>query len=431
MGAATTTTDDMQGSVLVLGAGMVGVACALELQRRGFEVVLADAREPGSETSHGNAGVLTRSSIVPLNNPALWRSLPGLLSNESASLRYDRRYLLRNLGWAARFLLAARPRAFERTVAALDQLIGHSMREHERLLAESAQGARLRRDGWMFLYRNAVRTPGMRLQLEVYRRCGVDVEELDAAAIRALEPALRPIFPRGLLIRAAHSVDDPGAVVRGYAELFQRRGASLLRRRAVGLSSQPGGWSAHFDDGSAAQAAHVVIALGPWSAAFLRGVGLRIPMAFERGYHMHYAGGAPGAPALTRPIHDAHAGYVLSPMRRGLRLSTGVELDELDAPPRQAQLERARQAAAQALDLGEALDPSPWKGARPTLPDSRPMIGELPLRGLWAAFGHQHIGFSTGPGSASLLGALMAGEPAPIDPAPFAPQRFAGLRRAP
>ena len=420
----------MRGSVLVLGAGMVGVSCALELQRRGFEVVLADARDPGSETSHGNAGVLTRSSIVPLNNPVLWRSLPGLLSNESASLRYDPGYVLRNLGWAARFLLAARPKAFERTVAALDQLIHLSLREHERLLAESAQGARLRRDGWMFLYRDPRRSPGMRLQLEVYRRCGVDVEELDAAAIHALEPALKPIFVRGLLVRSAHSVDAPGAVVRGYADLFAQRGGRVLRRRAAGLARQGLGWSARFDDGSVEQAVQVVIALGPWSAAFLRGSGLRIPMAFERGYHMHYAGAAPGAPALTRPIHDAQAGYVLSPMRRGLRLSTGVELNELDAPPNHAQLEQAQRAAGQALALGARLDDRPWKGARPTLPDSRPMIGELPRRGLWAAFGHQHIGFSTGPGSASLLGALMSGEAAPIDPAPFAPRRFAGLGRA-
>ncbi len=417
----------MQGSVLVLGAGMVGVACALELQRKGLQVTLVDSREPGSETSHGNAGVLTRSSIVPFNNPALWGALPGLLSNQSASLRYDPGYLMRNIGWVTRFLLAARPGTFERTVAALDQLIRLSLHEHERLLAESGQLARLRSDGWMFLYRQAPRTPAMRLQVEMYRRCAVEVEELDPAAIRALEPALRPIFARGLLIRSAHSVDDPGAVVRGYAELFARRGGRQLRRKAVGIERQAQGWTTHFEDGGSEQAGQVVIALGPWSAAFLRGAGLRIPMAFERGYHMHYAGAADGAPALRRPIHDAQAGYVLSPMRRGLRLSTGVELNALDAPPRHAQLEGAQQAAAQALELGRRLDESPWKGARPTLPDSRPMIGELPRRGLWAAFGHQHIGFSTGPGTASVLGALMAGEPAPIDPAPFAPQRFQGL----
>ncbi len=417
----------MQGSVLVLGAGMVGVACALELQRKGLHVTLADAREPGGETSHGNAGVLTRSSIVPFNNPALWRALPGLLSNESASLRYAPGYLLRNIGWAARFLRCALPGTFERTVAALDQLIRLSQLEHERLLAESGQLARLRRDGWMFVYRQARRTPGMDLQLEMYRRCAVEVEELDPAAIRALEPALRPIFARGLLIRAACSVDDPGAVVRGYAQLFARRGGRLLRHRAAGIERQAQGWSVHFEGGSLEQAGRVVVALGPWSATFLRTAGLRIPMAFERGYHMHYAGAGVGAPALTRPIHDAQAGYVLSPMRRGLRLSTGVELNDLDAPPRHAQLEAAQRAAAQAVELGERLDESPWKGARPTLPDSRPMIGELPLRGLWAAFGHQHIGFSTGPGTARLLGALMTGEPSPIDPAPFAPQRFAGL----
>lgn len=417
----------MQGSVLVLGAGMVGVACALELQRLGFDVELADGREPGSETSHGNAGVLTRSSIVPLNNPGLWRALPGLLSNESASLRYDARYLLRNLGWAARFLLAARGRNFERTVAALDGLIALSLGEHARLLAESGQLHRLRRDGWMFLYRDERRTPGMRLQLEVYRNRGVEVDELDPDAIRGLEPALRPIFPRGMLVRSAHSVDNPGAVVRGYADLFVRRGGRVQRRVVAALLPEARGWSARFADGGQSRAQQVVVALGPWSREFLGGIGLRIPMAFERGYHMHYAGAPPGTPGLTRPIYDAHAAYVLSPMQTGLRLSTGVELNARDAPANLAQLEMAQRAAGQALELGTRLDERAWMGCRPTLPDSRPMIGALPRRGLWAAFGHQHIGFSTGPGSASLLGALMTSQAPPIDALAFAPARFAGL----
>jgi D-amino-acid dehydrogenase len=148
-------------------------------------------------------------------------------------------------------------------------------------------------------------------------------------------------------------------------------------------------------------------------------------MAFERGYHMHYRA-ASGA-SLARPVYDTGGGYVLSPMEQGLRLSTGVQLADRAAPPNLAQLDLAEQAAREAFPLEGRLGKEAWLGSRPTLPDSRPIIGECPGRpGLWLAFGHQHIGFNTGPGTAALLGSMMAGETCAFDPAPFRPSRFLG-----
>lgn len=85
-------------TVLVIGGGIVGVSCALELQRRGDQVVLVDRKEPGSETSYGNAGVFSISSLVPFNNPDLFGKLPKLLKNQGAGLRYDCGYLMQMAG---------------------------------------------------------------------------------------------------------------------------------------------------------------------------------------------------------------------------------------------------------------------------------------------------------------------------------------------
>ena len=158
-------------------------------------------------------------------------------------------------------------------------------------------------------------------------------------------------------------------------------------------------------------------------------MGIRVPMAFERGYHMHYAPGAAAgegsAARLQRPVYDTGGAYVLSPMEQGLRLSTGVELNDCEAAPNPVQLELAEAAARQALPLGQRLEAAPWMGRRPTLPDCRPIIGAMPgRRNLWLAFGHQHVGFSTGTGTAKLLGALMSGQAAPIDARPFRAERF-------
>lgn len=409
--------------VIVLGAGMVGVCCALELQRRGMDVTLVDRQAPGQETSHGNAGVLARSSLMPFNHPGLWRQLPRLLRNDTVQFHYRPGYLARNLGWAASFLWRARPSVFQETATALDSLIRLSAPEHQRLLAEAGIRHRLRDTGWIFLFRSEAAWQGSALARSAYARHQVPTQALDPAELARLEPALAPIFARALWIQGSYSVDDPQAVVRAYADLFQRSGGTFKPLRAAAIRRDVDRWTVQGDQGSdSLSAPALVVALGPWSKALLKTTGIDLPMAFERGYHMHYTPGS--GPALGRPVYDTGGGYVLSPMARGLRLTTGVELDDCEAPARPVQLDLAETRAREALDLGARLDSQAWLGRRPTLPDSRPMIGQAPRHpGLWLALGHQHIGFSTGPGTASILGELMSGEGGERHAA-FRPSRF-------
>lgn len=415
-----------KNTVAVLGAGMVGVSCALELQRRGFEVTLFDRSEPGRETSYGNAGVIARSSLMPFNHPGLWSALPKLLRNTSASFRYDALFLARNLRWAAGFLSSTRASVFRETTAALDALIRLSMTEHRRLLAEAYAAHRLRTNGWLFLYRSEKAFAGSRLARETFEQFGVATQIVSAKELSDLEPHLKPLFPRALWIQDSASVDSPGRVVEAYARLFASRGGRLRQAPVGGLgrSNAADGWQVREQSGAMHETSKVVLALGPWTREFARkALGITVPMAFERGYHMHYS--ATGNASLGRPVYDTGGAYVLSPMAQGLRLSTGVQLTRRDAPKNLVQLELAERSAREAFPLAHRLEPEAWIGSRPTLPDSRPIIGEMPRHpGLWLAFGHQHIGFSTGPGTARLLASLMLDEPCEIDPRPFAPERF-------
>ncbi len=416
----------MKNTIAILGAGMVGVACALELQRRGYQVTLYDPAPPGRETSYGNAGVIARSSLIPFNHPGLWGQLTRLIGNRSAGFRYDPAYLLLNLPWAMGFLARARPGVFEQTSTALDALIRLSTREHLRLLAEAGAQQHLRSNGWLFLYRSEAGFAASRLARDTYDRFGIATQSLRQAELSDLEPHLKPIFPRALWIQDTCSVDSPGQVVEAYARLFHARGGQIRQARIVSAQqSHTGhGWQLVQDNGATHVAAQVVVALGPWSKDFLQtAFGLSVPMAYERGYHMHYD--ASGDARLSRPVYDTAGAYVMTPTAHGLRLTTGVQLCARDAPPDLTQLQLAEQAARDAFPLGRQRDPQAWLGSRPTLPDSRPVIGACPRHaGIWLAFGHQHIGFATGPGTASLLGALMTGETAAIDPTPFRPARF-------
>ncbi|CAB3722706.1 Glycine oxidase [Achromobacter denitrificans] len=414
----------MGKQVIVLGAGIVGVCCALELSRRGMSVTLVDRQEPGRETSLGNAGVIARSSLMPFNHPGLWGQLPRLLRNDTVQFRYRWRYLAANLGWATRFLLNARPAVFKETVTALDGLIRLSVPEHLRLLDEAGAAHRLRDTGWMLLYRSEQAWNGGELARRTYARHQVPAQALNAAELAELEPALSPIFPRALWIQGSYSVDDPHEVTAAYAELFRRRGGAFVRMDAGEIRRDGPRWTVRGREASASLSAdQLVVALGPWSKGLLKTAGIALPLAFERGYHMHYSG-LEGA-SLSRPVHDTGGGYVLSPMARGLRLTTGVELADCEAPARPDQLELAEARAREAFPLDRRLDREAWLGRRPTLPDSRPMIGQAPRHpGLWLALGHQHIGFSTAPGTARVLGELMGEEGGAARHAAFRPGRF-------
>src|SRR5271168_4295062 len=142
-----------QADVVVLGAGIVGVSAAFAARQRGLSVVLVDRREPGSETSYGNAGILSSGSISPLNNASLWSALPKYLTNRHAALRWDPAWAMRNIDWVIRFLANATPSRTRPRATALHGLIGASLKLHREWIVKANVGQRIRETGWLKAWR--------------------------------------------------------------------------------------------------------------------------------------------------------------------------------------------------------------------------------------------------------------------------------------
>src|SRR5947209_15890567 len=140
--------------VIVLGAGIVGVSAAYAVQQRGLSVVLIDRREPGSETSYGNAGILSSGSILPLNNPSLWNALPKYLTNSHPALRWDIGWAIRNADWLIRFLGNAVAANTKPRALALQDLIGASLKLHREWIVKAGAGERIRETGWLKAWRS-------------------------------------------------------------------------------------------------------------------------------------------------------------------------------------------------------------------------------------------------------------------------------------
>lgn len=409
--------------IAVIGAGMVGVSCAWALRRRGLEVSLIDPHGPGSQTSHGNAGVLSPTSLLPFNHPGLWQQLPRMLRGRSPGFRLQPLQLVTRFAALGAFLSQARPSVFSVTTRALHQLISLSRPMHLQWMAQAGAHGRWRDDGWLFLYRTEQAWRAAAWARELYAQFELSCKSLDAQALCDLEPDLRHGFARAVWVEGAASVDEPGAVVRALVNHLVGAGLRFVKDEVRRLDRSGAVWQVLTASGQRLDADRVVLALGPWSRDFLyEQWGWKLPMLHERGYHLHYGWEGSG---LRRPIYDVEGAYVLSPMSPGPRLTTGVELDEASANAHPGMIERAEAAARRVLPLGIRLDRPLWLGSRPTLPDSRPILDAAPGQpGVWLALGHQHIGFSTGPGSGELIAALMMGETPPIDPGPFAALRW-------
>src|SRR4051794_6079163 len=319
---------DKQADVIVLGAGIVGVSAGFAARQRGLSVILVDRREPGSETSYGNAGILSSGSIMPLNRPSLWSALPTYLTNRNAALRWDPAWTLRNLDWVVRFLANAAPSRLKPRAAALHGLIGASLKLHRDWIVKADAAHRIRETGWLKAWRSDA-LAAAKAEQAFLAEYGIESEILDRQAMSALEPSILPVYKVGLLHTQTASVDSPGAVVKAYALMFARSGGEIRQADVRAVVPDGEGWRVVLANGTIT-ARHVVVALGPWSADLLRPLGYRVPLAFERGYHREFKPN-PARP-LLRPIHDAEGGFLMTPMEQGIRITSGVELTARDAP---------------------------------------------------------------------------------------------------
>src|SRR3954470_3674584 len=243
--------------VVVLGAGIVGVSTAYTARERGMSVVLVDRREPGSETSYGNAGIISSGSISPLNNPSLWKSLPKYLTNRHAALRWNPLWAVQNAGWVARFLADSAASRFRPRATALHGLIGASAKLHREWIVKADAGHRIRETGWLKAWRDDALAAAKQEQA-LLAEYGIASELLDRQAISALEPDIVPVYKVGLLHTETASVDSPGAVVKAYARMFASVGGDVRQADVHAIVPEGDRWRVALASGEIS-ARHVVV----------------------------------------------------------------------------------------------------------------------------------------------------------------------------
>ena len=413
----------MKTDAVVLGAGIVGISVALHLQKRGRSVVLLDRRGAAEETSFGNAGLIQREGVYPYGFPHDFGALLRYGFNRTIDAHYHPSALLDLAPFLWKYWHHSRRERHARIARLYSRLIEHCVAEHDALAAEAGATELIKRKGWMRIFRTEAERDKRFAEAATWRKdFGINFLELDQKTLQQKEPHLAPFLVGALHWTDPTTVTDPQGLAHAYLKLFESRGGRFLQGNAMSLRQEQGNWSIKTVEGDL-QAGAAVLALGPWADVVTRALGYDLPLAVKRGYHMHYR--AAGTAMLNHPCLDTERGYMLAPMQRGIRLTTGAEFALRDAIRTPVQLGRAEPLAREVFPLAERLDNEPWMGVRPCTPDMMPIIGAAPKHAnLWFAFGHAHHGLTLGPVTGRLIGEMMTGETPFVDPMPYRADRF-------
>jgi D-amino-acid dehydrogenase len=413
--------------VLVIGAGVVGMACARALQRDGFAVCVVDPEPPGSVCSYGNAGVVATDHVLPLARPEVLRRVPRMLLARDGPLYLKAARVPALLPWLARFAAACRPARVACGIRAMAALTGAALPAWERELEASDARDLLTVRGMYTVYRSDAAFHADAAERGIARELGVAWECLGGAELRRREPALAPELRHGVYYPGVAHVRDPAGLVRRLAAAFQRDGGALLENRVMRLSAAPHQVTAQLERGRL-RCRYAVVAAGLGSGALCAGLGWRPPLIAEMGYHLTL----PGAESrLSAPVAATEDGFIATPMADHLRLAGTVEFAAREAPPTWRRADMLHRLAAGVFREMLPAAGARWRGSRPSLPDFLPAIGPLPGQPrVLAAFGHQHVGLTTAAVTGTLICELVGGRRGELDPAPYAPLRFAAATRS-
>ncbi len=412
---------DSDRHIAVIGAGIVGLSCALWLQRKGFDVTLIDSADPGSGTSSGNACTIADYGCVPVNSPDIFKNLPKLLFGPDSPLSLRPGYALRHPLWMVNFLLHCREQKVERSIRLLARLLAQTWDGLDPLLDMADARDLLEQRGCLYLYRTEAEYAAAKTGNARRRKYGVDYREVDGGEIRELEPNLKLEFARGLLFENASHVLNPLSLCRRYFECFERHRGRFVRARAKAVWHGVDSVEVELDAGERVAARRVVVAAGAFSKR-IEGVPMQLlPLETERGYHVQYDR---QQHLLSRPVSWQSAGFYATPMNEGLRVAGTVEIAGLDAPLNPRRIEYLARRAGELLALPDPPDHE-WLGFRPTLPDALPVIGFSTVSEyILYAFGHQHIGLTLAGITGKLIAELANRESPTLKIKPYSPARF-------
>jgi D-amino-acid dehydrogenase len=410
-------------SVVVVGAGIVGIATAYYLLREGVAVTVVDRAPEGDKASFGNAGGIAVTEIVPASVPGLAWRVPRWLLDPLGPLAVRPTHALNLIPWLWRFSQAGTPKEAARISSALSALNNRVYEDLRPLLAETGLSGELNERGALTVYESE---EGFRKDAEEWalkRDHGIAIENVTGEEAREMEPALGTIVQRAVFTPQWSHINDPKRLVDSLRKWLRTHGVTFIAGDVIDISDPGAGMpQVNLAGGRSIAAKTVVVAAGAWSGKLAQRLGDRVLLESERGYNTTLPD--PGI-ALGREVIFAERKFVATPLSCGLRIGGAAEFGGLHAEPNFKRSHALVTLATRYLPGLKAHGGTNWAGHRPATPDSLPVIGASPRHpNVFYAFGHGHLGLTQAATTGRLISNLIRGAPTPIDLSPYSIARF-------
>ncbi|WP_458526192.1 NAD(P)/FAD-dependent oxidoreductase [Onishia taeanensis] len=388
--------------IVVIGAGIIGLACALSLSRQGWRVLVLDKQEPGMGASYGNAGHMATEQVFPIADASILKRLPRMLMDPMGPLRLDWRHFPKALPWFTQLLWNLRPTPYRASVAGIRSLNEASLSAWRRLL-DSVNGSHLlKKDGSFLIYEDASSQETIEALKSRMDAQQVPAEYWQGDAVRETAPQLSQRIKGGLFFPETAHVVNPWQVIDALAKAARANGVRFQQDEVLTGEVDDQGVCLRMANSPTIRADKVLVACGAHSASLTTALtGTRVPLDTERGYHLMLPHERERLPVAITSLERR---FIMTPMNEGLRLAGTVEFAGLHRPPnmqRAWQLHRLSQGLFETeLDIADA---KPWMGFRPSLPDSLPIIDSAKDGKVLLAFGHHHLGLTQAAVTAELI----------------------------
>ena len=410
-------------STVVIGGGIVGICCALYLQKDGHTVTLIEPEKPGDSTAKWSCGQIAVSEIIPQSKPDIIKKVPGWLIDQKGPLALRPAALPGLLPWMLRFVSHARSSRINTIAHELASLTQRAFQDYAPLLENCRRDDLIGQHPTLELFDTASGLAHEQTYVELRRSLGFASEVLNAEQIAEKEPALAGRFSHGLLLEDWRTVCDTETFIAELANSFVGQGGELVQgsvsridtqgSRAVGVT---------LESGERHPAEQVVVAAGNGSKAFFDSLGVKVPLIKVGGYQVVLP--TPDV-EVTHASFYADGGFGIIPMERGLQIGGTIEFASEHAEPN---FKRAEMILEKAQSILPGLNTDGMEfgaGWRPFLPDTKPVIDRSPaLENVAMAFGHGQLGLTVGATTGKLVADLLAGKSTDVDLTPFKASRF-------
>jgi len=413
---------NISNNVVVIGAGIIGISTAIWLRRAGKDVIVVDKGKVGMGTSYGNGGILAACGVAPVTAPGLGMKGPKLLLDPDFPLFLRWSYLPKLLPWLLKYLGHANEPDTRRISKGLAGIVADSVEQHKSLIhGTSAEGWIVDSD-YCFAYKDHAAFLGDGLTFELRAQAGFVPEMIEGGAVHDYEPALGPDIGLLAVMHDHGYIRDPAGYVQALAQVLVEEGGEFRQAEVTDIALSDGRISAVITDQGRIPCNAAVLATGVWSKPLAKKLGLNVPLESERGYHVVYKDPSID---LNATYMIASGKFVATPMAAGLRCAGIVEFGGLAAGPSKAPLKFLHKHVNLNFPTLEYSGIEEWHGHRPAPTDSLPLIGEIAGTGVFAGFGHHHIGLTGGPKTGRLIADLIAQSGTNMDLSAYDPGRFA------